>query len=217
MNKRLGILSASKSTGACLIGALALSGCYIGGAVDASPEVLRRGQGWVATPAVKLLRQVSRTDCGAAALAMVLSFWSVPTRVVDVSAAYPRSPGRGLTAAQLRQFALARGLSAYVFRGRLQDIWRELSQGRPVVVGLVKTYLPRTLSHYEVVIGLNREKRKLVTLDPAHGLRENSFRGFLKEWEAAKRLTLMVFWSSAGAVPARPAKAVWTPRPGGAL
>jgi hypothetical protein len=87
----------------------------------------------------------------------------------------------------------ARGLEAFLFHGRLEDLWRELKKNRPVLVGLRKPLLVASLAHYEVVVAINRTKRIVVTIDPAHGWRQNSFRRFVQEWEAADRLTLVTF------------------------
>lgn len=56
------------------------------------------------------------------------------------------------------------------------------------------------MSHYEVVVGFHRRKRILLTLDPAHGWRQNSIDGFLNEWEPATGL-LLVFMGKAGRPP----------------
>jgi hypothetical protein len=47
--------------------------------------------------------------------------------------------------------------------------------------------------HYEVVVGIDHRQERVLTLDPAHGLRVNSREGFVAEWTAARRVTLIVF------------------------
>jgi hypothetical protein len=42
-------------------------------------------------------------------------------------------------------------------------------------------------------VGVSRGTKRVLTLDPAHGLRVNSREGFIAEWTAAGRLTLIVF------------------------
>jgi len=184
---------------AALVAASTLPACYVGWAQPFEPAELRRGKSWVAAPHVPLVKMRSLTDCGAAALAMVLGHWKLPVSVDDVVRALPVPKGRGIPAGKLRDFAKQRGLNAFLFHGRLQDLYRELQKKRPVLVGLKKPVMVASLAHYEVVVAINREKRIVVTLDPAHGWRQNSFRRFLEEWEAAARLTLVTF--------ARPKKA----------
>ena len=51
----------------------------------------------------------------------------------------------------------------------------------------------RLAAHYEVVVGVNRSKRMLLSLDPTRGLRENSAEGFAREWVPTRQVTLIVF------------------------
>jgi hypothetical protein len=44
-----------------------------------------------------------------------------------------------------------------------------------------------------VVVGIDRADKKIVTLDPSRGLRENSLEGFAKEWVPTGRVTVIVF------------------------
>src|SRR6266702_6572731 len=50
----------------------------------------------------------------------------------------------------------------------------------------------RRWPHYEVVVGINRDKRLILTLDPANGPRVNSREGFTAEWTAAGQVTMIV-------------------------
>jgi hypothetical protein len=68
-----------------------------------------------------------------------------------------------------------------------------LSKHRPVLVGLVKPYVNSLARHYEVVVALHPERQLVVTLDPAHGWRSNTYEGFFAEWDPSKRLTLVAF------------------------
>jgi hypothetical protein len=90
--------------------------------------------------------------------------------------------GHGFKAGALRDFARTRGLAAYIVSGRLIDIQLELEKGRPVIVGLQKRYPKRFLSHDEVVVGIHPKQKRIATLDPARGWRENTWNGFLAEW-----------------------------------
>ena len=111
----------------------------------------------------------------------------------DITAANPPVPERGIRAAALRDFARRQGLQAFIVEGQLADLDRELARRRPVLVGVMKRYGGRAYPHYEVVVGVSRRQRRILTLDPAHGLRVNSREGFAAEWTAAGRLTLIVF------------------------
>jgi hypothetical protein len=80
-----------------------------------------------------------------------------------------------------------------VFSGTLADLQHEIELQRPVIVGVHKLLSSReALAHYEVVVGLQPERQLVLTLDPAHGLRENRWSAFLSEWESAGHTMLVV-------------------------
>jgi hypothetical protein len=124
---------------------------------------------------------------------MAMGYWGSPVAVEEIGIAYPRESGHGFKAGELRDFARARGLAAYIVNGHLIDIQLELEKRRPVIVGLLKRHPRRFLSHYEVVVGIHPKLKRIATLDPARGWRENSWDGFLAEWRPSGQLTLVMF------------------------
>ncbi len=176
-----------------LLGFVLASGCYLGSARTTTPSQLARDGGWEVVAAVPEVRQKAREDCGAAALAMVLRHWGYPVTGDEIVAANPPSHERGISAAALREFARRKGLQAFLIQGQLGDLDREIQRHRPVLVGVMKRYLFRYYPHYEVVVGINRQRQRILTLDPAHGFRVNSRDGFATEWARADQLTLIVF------------------------
>jgi ABC-type bacteriocin/lantibiotic exporter with double-glycine peptidase domain len=147
----------------------------------------------VAAPNVPVLRQTRELDCGPVAAAIVLGTWG---RRVDPDALRAEThipPDRGLTAGTLRNLIKTRGLSAYLVQGEVADLERELGAGRPVLVGLAKPFSDKqALGHYEVVVGLHREKGLIVTVDPGSGWTEYSLDVFMAEWQPTQKLTLIV-------------------------
>ena len=179
---------------ALLLGCVLASGCYLGSARTATPaDLAPADDSWIRVEGVPPVRQIAREDCGAAALAMVLGYWALPVTRADISAAHPPAPEGGIRAAALRDFARRQGVEAFLIEGELADLDRELARHRPVLVGVMKRYGGRVYPHYEVVVGVSRRQRRILTLDPANGLRVNSREGFTAEWTAAGRLTLIVF------------------------
>lgn len=176
-----------------LFGVVLASGCYVGSARTATPaDLAAQDDSWNMVESVPAVRQLGREDCGAAALAMVLGYWQLPVTREDISAANPPVPDRGIRAAALRDFARRQGLQAFLIEGELADLDRELAGHRPVLVGVMKRFGGRVYPHYEVVIGVSHREQRVLTLDPAHGMRVNSREGFTAEWTAAGRLTLIV-------------------------
>lgn len=182
---------------AAALAVLSAPGCYAGTAHAISPrEVAAEAAadpGWMLVGNVPLIRQLSDADCGSAAAAMVLSYWSSPTTVAELDAHDPFAAAHGWRAGQLRTLLRARGFDAFVISGRLDDLAHEIRQGRPVVVGVVKRYgADRAIAHYEVVIGVHPARGRILTLDPADGWRENTLEGFDSEWAPSDRTTLVV-------------------------
>jgi ABC-type bacteriocin/lantibiotic exporter with double-glycine peptidase domain len=183
--------------------AIAASGCYAGSARDVSPRRMSdvaRDPSWRLVSGVPFVAQSSDRDCGPAALSMVLAFHGVPVTPAELAGTATGSgpsavpDEQGVRAGVLRDVARAKGLEAFVVSGTLVDLLDQISRGRPVLVGLAKPLLGgRALTHYEVVVGLNREKKKILSLDPARGLRENTLEGFAREWVPTKQVTIVVF------------------------
>jgi hypothetical protein len=164
-----------------LLCAAALTGCagYRGPGRAVEPGVLR-APGWLPARSTPLLRQRRPDDCGLAAAAMVLHAWH-RAGWSAVRAAQP--PRRGLRARELRDLLRRHGLRAFVIAGTLTDLEHELGAGRPVVVGTIKRVeRRRARRHFEVVVAVHPAQQRIVTLDPAAGWRQFSYRGFLEEW-----------------------------------
>jgi ABC-type bacteriocin/lantibiotic exporter with double-glycine peptidase domain len=179
----------------CAILALALAApaCYSGSAQTipaSSMTALARDPDWKIVPGVPFVRQQTAHDCGPAALAMVLAHF----RVSPVSGDAPELAGGDVRAGTLRDVARTRGLDAYVVSGTFDDLFTQVAKGRPVVVGLAKPMAltgGRSLAHYEVVIGLNRARRLILSLDPGEGVRENTLEGFAREWAPTQQVTIV--------------------------
>jgi ABC-type bacteriocin/lantibiotic exporter with double-glycine peptidase domain len=176
-----------------LLSCLLTSGCYLGSAKNITPAELANQGGWEVVRGVPGVRQVAHEDCGAAALAMVLNYWGSPITGDAITAVAPPVRDRGITAAVLREFARHQGLQAFLIQGSQVDLEREIQRHRPVLVGVMKRYILRNYPHYEVVVGINRQQQRILTLDPAHGLRVNGWGGFTTEWAKSGQLALIIF------------------------
>jgi len=171
--------------------AIAAPACYSGSAQTipaSSMTALARDPDWEIVSDVPFVRQQTAHDCGPAALAMVLAHFRVPP------AGAPALAGGDVRAGTLRDVARSHGLDAYVVSGTFADLFAQVGRGRPVVVGLAKPMAftgGRALAHYEVVIGVNRARRLILSLDPAMGLRENTLEGFAREWAPTQQVTIV--------------------------
>jgi ABC-type bacteriocin/lantibiotic exporter with double-glycine peptidase domain len=193
------------------IGALVLicaaPACYTGSARDVSAERLaqaRADRSWQLVSGVPFIAQRSDADCGPAALAMVLAHFGRPATLAEVTALDPPSDG-GVRADALRDVARGRGLQAFVVSGTFGDLVDQIARGRPVLVGLAKPMMAgRAMAHYEVVVGINRSRGLILSLDPARGPRQNSLEGFAREWVPTHEVTLIIFAEMYGREAQRP-------------
>jgi uncharacterized protein len=180
-------------------------GCsmYQGSAKPAEPSDLSRGGGWTMVPNFPLVRQVGTDDCGGAALAAVLRYWGHAATPESIEAAIGRNDRR-LSAGDMAAHAEKLGLRAYVIYGTMNDVVYELDRGRPLIVGLGKEVVTGSvLSHYEVVVGYDPKKKRVLLLDPERGWQIDTFEGFATEWSRSGGVTIVAFLPSGEAPVAR--------------
>jgi ABC-type bacteriocin/lantibiotic exporter with double-glycine peptidase domain len=183
-----------QNSSAAFLALCLLTSCsaYMGDGHPFSTEDAADDPGWVLVDDVPFCRQSKEYDCGAAAMAMLLNYWSVQIEPKVILEAIPPRTGAGISAGQLQTCAQQHGLAAYLIKGTEETLKRHLSRKRPLLVGLVKPHLGnRQVLHYELVVGIHPLQRKLVTLDPARGKQVYSMAGFQREWEPANNLVLV--------------------------
>ena len=197
---------AAQAVGLALFAVLNL-GCasYQGTAKDVQLASLKNKGNWLIVPDFPRVLQASNHDCGAAALASVLTYWGRPTTPEKVAEAEGKK-GKQMSASDIERHAKSNGLSAFVFYGNMGDILYEVRRGRPVIVGVGKPYgeKNKALAHYEVIIGVDPEAKRVLLLDPARGFQTNSFEGFGTEWAASKGVTIVTFLAQTKAAMSAP-------------
>ena len=158
---------------------------YRGGARAVEPTQL--GTGWLRSAETPVVKQKHQADCGLAALAMVAGAWGRNWTLDDLVHRLP--PGKhGIKLGVLRDFARERGLEAFAIKASRKDLETELSQGRPVMLGLMLPHDRKSnRSHYEVAIALNTQDGTVITIDPATG-----------DWMRRSPKVLEIEWKAAG-------------------
>jgi ABC-type bacteriocin/lantibiotic exporter with double-glycine peptidase domain len=178
---------------ACIAASTGCRLAYTGGAkpvnaadVAANNEMLHSAP----TPEVK---QVSREDCGVAALAIVAGAWGMQWSVVEMERTLKPTKA-GLKLGVIREFARQRGLDAYAIKGTFADLEHELRAGRPVLLGLVLPFdQNNNLNHYEVAVAIDPRTHVVITRDPATGGLMRREQNVLDlEWKTAGYATLVV-------------------------
>jgi ABC-type bacteriocin/lantibiotic exporter with double-glycine peptidase domain len=171
--------------------ALLAAGCYAGSARSFSPERFQREPGWISVAPVRAVHQRGEKDCGAAVVSMLLGYWGVPVEQADVRGASEVAADRGLSARFLRDYLRARGLQAFLMEGSMAAIEAELAAGRPVLVGIAKPYSNQDYAHYQLVVGMHRERGRIVVVDPADGWQVYDVPGFEREWRPTQYLMIV--------------------------
>jgi ABC-type bacteriocin/lantibiotic exporter with double-glycine peptidase domain len=138
---------------------------------------------------VPLYKQRHERDCGPMALAMVVNYYRPE---LDAKRLLATTEDARVSAGELRDRARQLGLLAFVVEGKPEDLVHELKHGRPVIVGTVKPTVNGGVSHYEVLIGIHAESRRVATLDPSLGYRQSSLVDFMTEWQSTGRVLLLV-------------------------
>lgn len=190
---RRAVVAVALRLGALLFASACAS--YAGSSRPVTSSEVERELGWSRVSGVPVVRQEHASDCGPAALSSVLQYWGLDDARESIEMTLEKSgQPPGTLAGDLRDYARARGLRAYVFGGTLRDIQHELGLGRPVIVGVHQRLTSeRVLRHYVVVVGYHETRGQVLLVDPARGLRRDSVEGFVEEWQGAERLLLVVF------------------------
>jgi predicted double-glycine peptidase len=163
-------------------------------ALVAAISVYADNPAWLDVPYV---RQTESTDCGAAALAMVMQYWSRQKPLADPAAAEESriysalAPGakEGIRGNALKGYLEDHGFRAFVFNGELSDLRTHIGKGRPLVVCLKPGGASPEL-HYVVVVGIGNSA--VYFHDPARGkLSREDLQRFQREWKSTDAWTLL--------------------------
>ena len=151
------------------------------------------GAGWLDIPFV----QQSRAGCGAAAIAMVMQYWTRTDGKIDPAAAdgdriyaLLKKPGaKGILGEDLKRYLDDHGFVAIIFSGEGGDVRGHLDKGRPLVVCLAPRG-PNAPLHYVVMAGLSDSHA--LYHDPARGkLIREPLAKFQRHWQATGNWVLL--------------------------
>lgn len=151
--------------------------------------------------------QLDVRDCGYASMATVASYHGVPLEKLREETIVRNFANRTLSAVDLVKMAHALGLIAFGYEGSVEDLKRNLTKGRPVVVLLSNR--PRIGKfpsvawsqdtahsfvggpHWVVVLSATPEGQ-FVLHDPAQGCLVMDGKSFLKSWREKAMVCVLV-------------------------
>lgn len=125
--------------------------------------------------------------CGAAAMAMVLTYWGRKTSVGEVVQALGPPGPRGYTGFQLLSLARREGFAAFIYRGSMLDLYLNLRKTRPLIIIKSKP----GYNHFVVVIGATR-RGDLILADPETGPVVTRADVLGDQWRRSDYFTLLV-------------------------
>ena len=129
-------------------------------------------------------------QCGPASLAMVLNHRGVHVAPDDIAKEIFSESAGGTLTIDMVLYAQKRGLSAFQYKGSMEELKESIASGYPVIVLVDYGYSLYKRNHYMVVKGYNK-----------HGVIVNSGRNkdkfiaekdFLKTWEKTNFWTLII-------------------------
>jgi ABC-type bacteriocin/lantibiotic exporter with double-glycine peptidase domain len=127
--------------------------------------------------------------CLAAAVSMVLGYWGVEVTPEAVGEQVPVYKD-GTTGRDVVRYVEGLGLRGFLIQPPFEDLLLHLERRRPVIVVLPAGKSSR---HAVVLTGFDQAARSLWLNDPASGgARVVRFEQFRREWEAARRWTLLI-------------------------
>jgi ABC-type bacteriocin/lantibiotic exporter with double-glycine peptidase domain len=142
---------------------------------------------WLDVPFVKQ----EANGCGAAAIAMVMRYWSrEDADPHKIYAALYSQDVQGIRGGDVERFLRTAGFQTFVFHGEWQDLEQHLAKGRPLIACLREGRAGPF--HYVVVAGVDTPQSVVLVNDPARRKLLKLERGtFEKDWTAADRWTLL--------------------------
>ena len=151
------------------------------------------------------IKQDNHYACGAACVAAVAAFWSVP--LAEFRAKHPLMPAY-MTGQELGVLGEEMGLRTFVYRGSMDDLKENLRQGRPLIVMIPQPLIPGgdltsalllnawnqwgpKPAHWVVVMGIAKNKAVIIH-DPASGPMVVKMAAFQEWWEQKGNLTVLL-------------------------
>ena len=131
-------------------------------------------------------------QCGPATLASVLTYWGITTDPATLKEEIYLPRLKGTLPLDLLLAAQARGLTADIYQGSLDNVKAELDAGHPLVALVNLGYAIFPQGHFVVITGYDDQRRGVYVHS---GLERDQFlpyERFLQSWDKTGRWTLLI-------------------------
>jgi predicted double-glycine peptidase len=159
-----------------------------------SPAAAASAPVWIDVPYVHQPRE----GCGAASLAMVMTYWTkqqnrvpgVESDVAVIQRELYSTRDHGISASSMSDYLSRYNFQVFALSGNWKDLEAQLRKGRPLIVALRPSGQKEL--HYVVVDGIDSANGMVTMNDPAERkLLTRERAGFEKEWSATHNWMLL--------------------------
>ncbi len=121
--------------------------------------------------------------CGPAALASVMNFYGISLSEEEIAKEVYNPKLGGALSMDMLNYARAKGLDAAYYKGSMENIKKEISLGKPVILFLDLGYFFYPVRHYMVAIGYNDKTGYLIAHSGAEKDKTFSYKELQAAWE----------------------------------
>lgn len=133
-----------------------------------------------------------RYYCGPASLASVMNFYGVSVSEEETAKQVYNPKLNGALSMDMLNYARAKGLDAAYYKGSMEDIKKEISLGRPVIMFLDLGYFFYPVRHYIVAVGYDDKIGYLIAYSGAEKDKTFSYREIQAAWEKTGFGTILI-------------------------
>jgi ABC-type bacteriocin/lantibiotic exporter with double-glycine peptidase domain len=129
-------------------------------------------------------------QCGPASLAAVLNFWGISVTPEQVAKDIYSNSAQGTLNIDMLLYAQSRGLAAFQYRGRMEDLREKVDGGRPLIVLVDYGFSILQANHFMVIVGYN--EHGVIANSGKEEMKVIPVEDFLASWEKTKFWTLFI-------------------------
>ncbi|MBI3399063.1 MAG: C39 family peptidase [Deltaproteobacteria bacterium] len=133
-----------------------------------------------------------RYYCGPASLASVMNFYGISVSEQEIAKEIYIPKLNGALGVDMLNYARAKGFNALYYKGNIEEVKKEISSGRPVILFLDLGYSFYPVRHYIVAIGYNDKTGYLIAHSGAEKDKTFSYREIQTAWEKTGFGTILI-------------------------
>ena len=133
-----------------------------------------------------------RYHCGPSSLASVMNFYGISVSEEDIAKEIYNPKLIGTLSIDMLQYARAKGFNASYHKGNIEEIKKEISAGRPVILFLDLGYSFYPVRHYIVAIGYDDARGYLIAHSGVEKDKTFSYKEIQTAWERTGFGTILI-------------------------